>query len=458
MRKDLQWFLHLCSEEEGLSAEHIHATIRGIDSKIDLHDLLGKLQEAGWISDNIHAEEFIKKVNKLSKKKEQPPPLPTPAQTDLSSECPNFEEWTTLDDASLKKNVLEWIEFCQNEGVSDLHLTACSRPRIRQYRKIVYLTENVLEPALAERLNLALLNEDQLAFFKKNWDLDYALHLAETEDGTQHRLRVNLIKAREGISGVYHMAHPKVCSLEDLEFPNAEKIRNLLSYHNGLILIAGPIGSGKTTTLASLLNELNDSRKIHIVTIEDPIEVVQSSKHCIVTQREVGRDTDSFGTALRSALREDPDVIVVGEMRDLETIEMAITAAETGHLVIGTLHTRDSASTLGRILDVFPSRQQSQIRAMAADSLRGIICQQLLPAADGTITLASELLINNSATANIMREGKDSGLESAMQTGRKQGMRTMDESIVELFNKGRISIETAVQNIKDRNLLVTEED
>ncbi|MGE9289945.1 MAG: type IV pilus twitching motility protein PilT, partial [Puniceicoccales bacterium] len=349
--------------------------------------------------------------------------------------------------------MLEWIDHCVSEGASDLHVTSGARPRIRFHRKIHYLSEETLDPGIAERMNRVLLTEDKARKFDEDWEVDYALPLKEMESGNQLRLRVNLMRHEYGVSAVYHIPRADAATIEELGFPNAAKIRELLSYHNGMILIAGPVGCGKTTTLACLVNELNETRQEHIITIEDPIEIIQKSKRSIITQRQVGKHTRSFDEALASSLREDPDIIIVGEMRDLETIEMAVTAAETGHLVIGTLHTRDSATTLNRLIDVFPPTQQRQIRTMVADSLRGVICQRLIPSSDGGLVLASELMVNTSATANIMREGKEAGLDSAMQTGRKHGMRTMDESIVELYETGQIDWETALNNIKDPNLL-----
>lgn len=453
MRKDLQWFFQLCLEENRLTPEQVFGALRSIDAKSELEAVGEVIAGSGWIDDPDFLKKTVKEALKKSKRDESPPPLPTLSSSQFEGEVPDFDEWSSMDDGSLKSAMEQWIRSCLREGVSDLHLTAHSRPRIRYKREIQYLSDQPLSPEIAERINRILLTEDLRKEFDENWEIDYALPFEEGNTGLQFRLRVNLVRHEYGVSGVYHMPHPEMATIEDLGFPNAAKIRELLSYHNGILLVAGPVGCGKTTTLSSLVNELNESRQEHIITIEDPIEVIQNSKNSIVTQREVGRHTRSFSKALASSLREDPDIIIVGEMRDLETIEMAVTASETGHLVIATLHTRDSATTLNRLIDVFPPSQRRQIRGMVADSLRGIICQRLLPATDGGVVLACELMVNNSATANIMRDGKDSGLYSAMQTGRKQGMRTMDESVVELFEKGLISIETAMNNIKDPNLL-----
>ncbi|HEY9248792.1 MAG TPA: ATPase, T2SS/T4P/T4SS family, partial [Rariglobus sp.] len=218
------------------------------------------------------------------------------------------------------------------------------------------------------------------------------------------------------------------------------------------ILVTGPVGSGKTTTLAALVAELNETRHDHIITVEDPIEVVQPAQGCNVTQREVGPHTASFASALKGALREDPDVIIIGELRDLETIEMAITASETGHLVIGTMHTSDAATTLNRLLDVFPPGQQAQIRSSVSESLRGILCQRLLPDRDGGLVLATELLVANSAVSALIRDGKSQGLRNVLETGTREGMCLMENVVFEFYQKGVISADTARRNITTRML------
>ena len=244
-------------------------------------------------------------------------------------------------------------------------------------------------------------------------------------------------------------------SLEDLGYlpKDAENIRRLLDYHNGLILVTGPIGSGKTTTLASMIDVVNEKRQDHVISVEDPIEILQISKNCQVSQREVGRHTNSYRTALKASLREDPDIIVIGEMHDLETIENAITASETGHLVIGTLHTGNAPNTLNRLLDVFPPSQQPQIRAMTAGSMRGVICQQLIPDGFGGLTLIYEIMLNTMSVANIISEGNSFRLHSTMQTATKQGMCTFDQCVFEKFKLGLISFEAALDYMKDETII-----
>ena len=309
------------------------------------------------------------------------------------------------------------------------------------------LEDELLTQQASEALNLALLTDEQRQIFLSEGDLDYALAIDQ-----DNRFRVNLMVQKDGISGSYRLVSDHIMSLEELGFRNPKVVEKLLDHHNGLVLVTGPAGSGKTTTLAALVNILNAKREDHVICIEDPIEVVQKSKKCNITQRQVGRHTRSFAAALKGALREDPDIIVIGEMRDLETIEMAITAAETGHLVIGTLHTSDAATTLNRILDVFPPSQQAQIRSMTAESLRGVICQRLLPAADGGVALAEELLISTIAVSNIVRDGRMHQLKGVLQTGSNIGMSTMDQSVFALFEKGKIDEHVALANIYDGEL------
>ncbi len=358
-----------------------------------------------------------------------------------------FEDLHAMDDEAVATGMRAFLIATGKFGASDLHLSAGSTPFVRKQRQLLPISAHVLSNDDALRLNTSLLAPHQRAVFLERKDFDYALAL----DGT-HRYRVNLMVHKGGAAGAYRMVPARIPRLDELGLRNLEVIRKLLSYHNGLILVTGPVGAGKTTTLAALVAELNEKREDHIITVEDPIEVVQASKGCNVTQREVGPHTKSFATALKGALREDPDVIVIGELRDLETIEMAISASETGHLVIGTMHTSDAATTLNRLLDVFPPAQQTQIRASVAESLRGVICQRLLPAADGGLVLACEILVANPAVSNLIREGKTQGLRNVMETGLKEGMCLMENVVYELHQQRRISVDTARQNIVNRQL------
>lgn len=359
----------------------------------------------------------------------------------------DFSKLMEWPDEKLGTALAELLRAGAHFGASDLHLCAGSRPFLRKHRSLVMLSEHVLTEAEALRLNTVLLAPHQRQLFLERRDYDYALAI-----GAASRYRVNLMIHKQGPAGAYRMVPARIPRLDDIGLRNLDTVRRLLSYHNGLILVTGPVGAGKTTTLAALVAELNETRDDHIITVEDPIEIVQPARRCNVTQREVGPHTKSFATALKGALREDPDVIIIGELRDLETIEMAITAAETGHLVIGTMHTSDAATTLNRLLDVFPSSQQTQIRASVAESLRGILCQRLLPSTEGGLILASEILVANAAVANLIREGKTQGLRNVIETGVRDGMCLMEPVVYDLFQRGKISAATARANINTRSL------
>jgi twitching motility protein PilT len=422
-----------------------------LEPDTDIHDIAKLLTDTGWVSDTDFLNSAVEAALENAKQGFELPEL-----AGLSEESPrklegfpSFSLLNELSDDELLETMKDIFTQCRSIGASDLHITSGARPRIRHHRRIVYLSDRPLSDKLARRMNMVLLNESQRKQFKADWDLDFALEIESENEAQPMRFRANLMEQKNGISGVYRVVASKIKTLEELGFPNAPDIQKLLAYHNGIILVTGPVGSGKTTTLASLINELNQSRQEHIITIEDPIEVMQDSLQSIVTQRQIGDHTKSFHSALKSALREDPDIIVIGEMRDLETIEMAITAAETGHLVIATMHTRDANSTLNRLLDVFPPQQQNQIRAMTAGSLRGIICQRLLPSCNDEVVLACELLVNTNAVANIIRDGKDTGINNAMQSGKKFGMRTMNDSVQELLEQGKITAEVAADNTQN---------
>jgi len=358
-----------------------------------------------------------------------------------------FARVGALSDAELDAALRNLLKVCAREGVSDLHLSAGARPFIRKQRAIERIHDQPLGAEEALRLNTALLAPHQRELFLDCKDLDFALALDAT-----NRYRVNLMFHKNGAAGSYRMVAATVPKLDDLGLRNLEAIRKLLSYHNGLILVTGPVGAGKTTTLAALVAELNEKRQDHIITVEDPIEVVQTAIGCNVTQREVGPHTKSFAAALKGALREDPDVIIIGELRDLETIEMAISASETGHLVIATMHTSDASTTLNRLLDVFPPAQQTQIRASVAESLRGVVCQRLLPAAEGGLVMACEILIGNPAVSALIREGKMAGLRNVLETGQRDGMCLMESVVFQLYTDRKITAATARENITNRVL------
>ena len=363
----------------------------------------------------------------------------------MSEATPTFEvgeqqEIHTLD------HVDQYLMVGKESDASDIHLSVNSKPVWRRFGilEAIWNQAPTLTAADTERLAMSFLDDKQKQQLVERGDVDFAYsnHLG--------RFRTSVVRQRIGYDLVFRIINSRVRNMDELGLPPQLKL--LTQYHNGLVLVTGSVGSGKSTTLAALVDEINRHRQDHIITLEDPIEYVIPSKGCHVTQREVHTHTKSFGNALRGALREDPDVIMVGEMRDLETIQLAITASETGHLVLGTLHTSNAARTLDRILDVFPTDQRDQIRIMVSESLRGIVSQQLIPRADGTgRALAIEILMNTPAVGNVIRESKTFMLPGIIQTGRKLGMKLMDDSLTELFQAGIISAEEVVYRADQKN-------
>lgn len=368
----------------------------------------------------------------------------------VSAEIPNLRNVSQMTDEEVADTMRQLLLALRVYGASDLHLSSNAPAFIRKNLLLERLDpEWVMPDADVVRLNMALLTEEQREQFRRSQDMNIGLQIGKA------RFRTALMFHKDGMSGAYRLVPDRIMTLEELGFlpADAKNIRRLLDYNNGLILVTGPLGSGKTTTLASMIEVANNTREDHVITVEDPIEIVQKSKGCQITQREIGTCTKSYHAALKGALREDPDIIVIGEMHDLETIENAITASETGHLVIGTLHTCDAGNTLNRVLDVFPPAQQPQIRAMTAGSLRGIICQRLVPAANGGLTIAYELLINTVAVANLISEGKLYQLKATMQIGSKAGMCTIDQNLFEKFKAGHITAETALAYMRDASVI-----
>lgn len=332
---------------------------------------------------------------------------------------------------------------------SDIHLATASKPIWRRFGQLQAIWDDAAQLTAedTETLVKSFLPQDQWDQLQERGDTDFAY---QTDFG---RFRTSVVRQRLGYDLTFRIISTNIRSIDDLNLPK-EHILPLTRYHNGLILVTGAVGSGKSTTMAALIDFINQDREDHILTLEDPIEYVFDSKGCHVNQREINTHTESYSRALRGALREDPDVIVVGEMKDLETIQLALTAAETGHLVIATLHTGNAPRTLDRILDVFPNDQRSQIRVMVAESLRGVISQQLVPRADGSgMELALELLVNTAPVAATIRDGKTFMLPGIMQTGKNVGMITMDESIKTLYNKGLISQEEAYARAEDKKTM-----
>jgi twitching motility protein PilT len=343
-------------------------------------------------------------------------------------------------------HVDKYLKLGREFGCSDMHLATSYPPAWRRNGQLgpIWDDHDPLLPEDTERLARSFLGESEWERLQTKGDIDFAYI---GEDG---RYRASVVKQRLGYDMVFRVINSKIRTMEDIGLP-IEHIIPLTRYQNGLILITGSVGSGKSTSLASIVDFINTDREDHILTLEDPIEYVFESKGCHVNQREVHKHTESFARALRGALRQDPDVIMVGEMRDLETIQLALTAAETGHLVLGTLHTGNAPRTLDRVLDVFPTDQREQIRIMVSESLRGILSQQLIPTIEGDRrVLATELLVNTPAVANCIREGKTYMLPGVMQTGKHVGMVTMDESLRKLYVKGLISSEELLFRSDDK--------
>jgi twitching motility protein PilT len=324
-------------------------------------------------------------------------------------------------------------------GASDLHVSAGMPPLIRVRGDMVRSPAPALTDADARTMLHTLMSDEQRKEFKERRDIDFAFELPGL-----CRFRANIFEQRRGIGGVFRVIATKIKTLEELGTPRV--LKDLAMKDHGLVLVTGPTGSGKSTTLAAMIDYVNSSRPGHIITIEDPIEFVHESKSCLINQREVGSHTDSFSAALRSALREDPDIILVGELRDLETTALAITAAETGHLVFGTLHTNSASKTIDRLIDIFPAERQSQVRTMVSESLEGVIAQTLLPTSDGKSRVAAiEILVGVSALRNLIREDKTTQIQSVMQVGGQHGMQTLDMALKELVITGKITREVAVE-------------
>jgi twitching motility protein PilT len=333
----------------------------------------------------------------------------------------------------------ELLEHMVARDASDLHVTVGTPPVIRVRGEVERVDEyNALTPDETQELLYRILSSEQ----QKNLEIKRQLDFSHSIPGLA-RFRVNVYFQRESIGAAFRLIPAEIKTLEELGIPAT--LHQLAEKPRGLVLVTGPTGSGKSTTLAAIIDEINRNRSEHILTIEDPIEFLHRHKRCIVNQREIGPDATSFAEALRAALRQDPDVILVGEMRDLETISTALTAAETGHLVFGTLHTQSAPSTIDRIIDVFPAEQQEQIRVQIASSLQGVVTQTLLPTADGMGRVpALEVLLPDDAVRNLIRQGKVEQIYSVMQTNTSRGMQTMEQSLADLITRGVVDVEVGL--------------
>jgi twitching motility protein PilT len=348
------------------------------------------------------------------------------------------------DEEDIQVPVPELLEIVLERGASDLHLTAGAPPTIRLHGDLIRLVDYpILSPRALQGMVYAILPQKMRERLEGELELDMSYALPG-----KARFRVNVYYQRDSIGAAFRLIPYEIKSVESLGLPSV--VSDLARYPRGFVVVTGPTGSGKSTSLAGMVDIVNRERSAHIMTVEDPIEFLHKHQQCIVNQREVGSDTHSFAQALKHVLRQDPDVILVGEMRDLETISTAITAAETGHLVFATLHTQDAPQTIDRIIDVFPPHQQQQVRVQLATTLQGIVTQQLLQTADGrSRAVACEVLICTPAVRNLIREGKVHQIYSIMQAGGRFGMQTMDQALANLVKEGKISQQLAYERSHD---------
>lgn len=341
-------------------------------------------------------------------------------------------------------DITELLAFSVENNASDLHLSTGSPPLIRVDGDVRKLNIPAFNESDVNALVYDIMNDRQRKEYEANLEVDFSFEVPNLA-----RFRVNAFNQNRGPAAVFRTIPSKILSLDDLGCP--EIFREISDTPRGLVLVTGPTGSGKSTTLAAMVDYINSNKNDHILTIEDPIEFVHENKSCLINQREVHRDTLSFEAALRSALREDPDVILVGEMRDLETIRLAMTAAETGHLVFGTLHTTSAPKTIDRIIDVFPGEEKSMVRSMLSESLRAVISQTLIKKVGGGRVAAHEIMIGVPAIRNLIREDKIAQMYSSIQTGMQHGMQTMDQCLLGLVNRGIITKQAAMEKAVDKN-------
>ncbi len=335
-------------------------------------------------------------------------------------------------------DVMQLLEFAIKQGASDVHLSSGEPPMFRVHGNMKKLNIPAITKEQAHKMIFDIMNDNQQKKFTEELEADFSIELP----GGASRFRVNAFVQRRGESAVFRQIPTKVLTFEQLGLPPV--LKQVCKASKGLVLVTGPTGSGKSTTLAAMVDLVNKEEFGHILTIEDPVEFVHKTQNCLISQREVGPDTHSFAKSLRGALRQDPDIILVGEMRDLETISLALTAAETGHLVFGTLHTSSAPKTIDRIIDVFPSAEQGQVRAALSESLRAVVSQALLKKIEGGRVAALEIMIGIPAVRNLIREAKIHQIPSMMQTGSQYGMQTMDQVLVELVMKRIVTVEEAM--------------
>ncbi|HLK14199.1 MAG TPA: type IV pilus twitching motility protein PilT [Fimbriimonadaceae bacterium] len=373
----------------------------------------------------------------------EPPPAPASADTPAPTEGEVPKEGGGKPISVSDIHIDELLHIVVDRNCSDLHISVASEPVIREDGALKRLNFTKFEPQDTQRLMYEIISDEHINRFETTLELDFSYALPR-----RARFRVNMYRDRGAVSAAFRLIPQKIPTVRDLNLPPL--LESLTERPRGLILVTGPTGSGKSTSLAAMINHINVNKAVHIITIEDPIEYLHTHKQSVLNQREVGNDTRSFANALRASLREDPDVILVGEMRDMETIALAITAAETGHLVFATLHTNNAAESIDRMIDVFPPGQQEQIRVQLSNNLQAIVAQQLLPraGAPGRVP-ANEIMLASPAIRNLIREAKTHQIPSMIQTSGNQGMITMDQTLRDLYLKGFITMEQAFERCQN---------
>ena len=341
----------------------------------------------------------------------------------------------------------ELFREVMEKGASDLHMVVGFPPMLRISGELVHTDRPVLTPESNKEILFEILKSEQQEAFEKNRDFDMAYEIKGLA-----RFRCNFLYQHRGVGAVFRIIPSEILTMEQLNLLDA--VKTIAEFNRGMVLVTGPTGSGKSTTLAAMIDHINNIRDAHIITIEDPLEFVHPNKRCLFTQREIGSHAKSFSEALRAASREDPDIILVGEMRDLATISLALTCAELGILVFGTLHTNSAAKTIDRIINAFPAEQQEQTRTMLADSLKAVVAQQLLKKKGGGRCAANEILIGSPALASMIREGKITQIQSLIQTGTSVGMQTMDQHLKQLIDEEKITPEAAYEKAIDKNVFI----
>ncbi len=399
----------------------------------------------------LHEESITEAIEEAISPPSQQVPPPAPTMELEHHALETMEPLETVEMVSRRTIDVSYPEFTIQAlltkmvelGASDLHLESGTPPIYRIKGDMVFTNREPLTVDVTQKFMYSLINDSQKKTFQEVGNLDFAYEIKDVA-----RYRANFLKHQRGCGAVFRIIPSKIPTVEELHLP--EVIKTIAASRRGIILVTGPTGSGKSTTMASMINHINRTKKGHIITIEDPIEFTHQPVNCLITHREVGHHTRSFADALKAALREDPDVILVGEMRDLETISLALTAAQMGVLVMGTLHTNNATKTIDRLIDVFPAKQQDQVRLQLSQSLRAVIAQQLLKTADGKGRIAAiEILISNTGFANIIREGKTNQIPSFIQMGKSEGMQAMDNVLVEFVKEGKIKKEDALLRAAD---------